>query len=140
MADVHTKEQRSYNMSRIRSSETTPEIIVRKYLFSKGLRYRKNDKRLPGKPDIVLPKYKTIVFVHGCFWHQHQGCRYAVIPSTNHEFWIDKLTGNQKRDNAILDKLESDGWRVLIVWECQLKDPVQNETLSNLYRKIIHGS
>ena len=83
MADVHTKTQRSYNMSRIRSTETKPEVIVRKYLFSRGLRYRKNDKRYHGKPDIVLPKYKTIVFVHGCFWHQHEGCRYAVMPSTN---------------------------------------------------------
>lgn len=138
MADVHSKEQRSYNMSRIRSSETKPEIVVRKYLFSKGLRYRKNDKRFPGKPDIVLPKYRTVIFVHGCFWHQHQGCRYSVVPSTNQEYWQKKLSSNRERDIAVKSKLESDGWRVLTVWECQLKNLTQEDTLSNLYYTIVH--
>lgn len=94
MADVHTPEQRSYNMSRIRSKNTKPEELVRKFLFSQGFRYRKNDARLPGKPDIVLPKYKTVIFVNGCFWHGHEGCRYFVRPKNNAEFWEEKITGN----------------------------------------------
>jgi DNA mismatch endonuclease Vsr len=101
MADVLSKEQRKYNMSRIRGKNTKPEELVRKYLFSKGLRYRKNDKRLPGQPDIVLPKYRTIVFVHGCFWHMHEGCRYFVLPATNTEFWKNKLEGNRERVSCI---------------------------------------
>ena len=98
MVDKVSKEIRSYNMSRIRSKDTKPEILVRSYLFSKGLRFRKNDKRYPGSPDVVLPKYKTIVFVHGCFWHLHEGCKYAVMPKSNVEFWEKKLYGNRERD------------------------------------------
>ena len=96
--DNHTKEVRSYNMSRIRSVNTKPEEIVRKYLFSKGLRFRKNVKKLSGKPDIVLPKYKTVIFVNGCFWHGHQGCRYFVMPKSNTEYWYKKLNHNIERD------------------------------------------
>ena len=99
MADVHTPEQRSYNMSQIRGKNTKPEEIVRKYLFAQGFRYRKNDPRLPGKPDIVLPKYKTVVFVNGCFWHGHEGCKYFVWPKNNEEFWRHKITGNITRDS-----------------------------------------
>jgi DNA mismatch endonuclease (patch repair protein) len=136
MSDVLTKEQRSYNMSRIRSKDTKPEEIVRKYLFSRGLRYRKNDKRYPGHPDIVLPKYHTVVFVHGCFWHRHPGCRYASIPATNSEFWQKKFTRNVERDKEEQSKLREMGWKVLIVWECELKKEKREATLSNLYSAI----
>lgn len=137
VTDVHSKEVRSYNMSRIKSKDTKPEEIVRKYLFSKGLRYRKNDRRYPGHPDIVLPKYHTIVFVHGCFWHMHEGCRYAVMPASNTEFWRTKLNRNKVRDEYVRRILEKDGWRVLVVWECQLKKDVREQTLRQLYDAVI---
>lgn len=124
-------------MSRIKSKDTKPEEIVRKYLFSKGLRYRKNDRRYPGHPDIVLPKYHTIVFVHGCFWHMHEGCRYAVMPASNTEFWRTKLNRNKVRDEYVRRILEKDGWRVLVVWECQLKKDVREQTLRQLYDAVI---
>jgi DNA mismatch endonuclease (patch repair protein) len=136
MADVLTKKQRSYNMSQIRGKDTKPEEIVRKYLFSKGLRYRKNDKRYPGHPDIVLPKYHTVVFVHGCFWHRHPGCRYASVPATNSEFWQKKFTRNVERDKEEQCKLREMGWKVLIVWECELKKDRRETTLNNLYSAI----
>jgi DNA mismatch endonuclease (patch repair protein) len=137
MADVHSKETRSYNMSQIKGKDTKPEVIVRKFLFSKGLRFRKNDKRYPGHPDIVLPKYKTAVFIHGCFWHLHEGCRYAKIPSSNVDFWEKKLNGNRERDKRNKDMLEDMGWRVITVWECQLKKGQRDETLEKLYQEII---
>lgn len=136
MSDNHTKEQRSYNMSRIRAKDTKPEEIVRKYLFCRGLRYRKNDKRYPGHPDIVLPKYKTIVFVHGCFWHRHPGCRYATTPSTNTSFWNEKFRKNVERDRTEQSALKEMGWKVLIVWECELKKDKRTETLEKLYDQI----
>ena len=101
MADVHNSEQRSYNMSRIRNKDTKPEEIVRKYLFSQGFRQRKNYGKLPGRPDVVLPKYKTCIFVNGCFWHKHDGCKYFVWPKSNIEFWRDKITRNTIRDKKI---------------------------------------
>ena len=136
MADNHTKEVRSKNMSHIRSTNTKPEELVRKYLFSKGLRYRKNDKRYPGHPDIVLPKYRTCVFVNGCFWHQHPGCRYAVLPASNQDYWLPKLERNTERDAINRESLQRDGWRVITVWECELKKPVRESTLENLYKVI----
>lgn len=136
MSDVLTKEQRRFNMSQIRGKDTEPEEIVRKYLFSKGLRYRKNDKRYPGHPDIVLPKYHTVVFVHGCFWHRHPGCRYATVPATNTEFWQKKFSRNVERDKEEQRKLTEMGWRVLIVWECELKKDNREATLSKLYSAI----
>ena len=138
MADVLTPEQRHYNMSRIRGKDTKPEEIVRKYLFSKGLRYRKNDKRYPGHPDIVLPKYKTVVFVHGCFWHMHEGCRHARLPKTNTEFWKEKLSRNRERDKNEQRILREMGWKVLVVWECELKKDKQQETLERLFMNITH--
>jgi len=134
--DNHDKETRSYNMSRIRSTGTKPEEIVRKYLFSKGFRYRKNDKRYPGKPDIVLPKFKTVIFVNGCFWHGHQNCRYFVMPKSNIEYWQNKISRNIKRDKENDESLTDSGWRVLTVWECQLKKPVREQTLSKLAASI----
>lgn len=128
--DKHSKETRSYNMSMIKSSGTKPEETVRKYLFSKGLRYRKNVKTLPGKPDIVLPKYKTIVFVNGCFWHGHKGCKYFVMPKTNVEFWTEKITKNIARDEITYKKLQNMGWNVIVVWECELKKETRKKHLN----------
>lgn len=138
MADNHSKEIRSMNMSHIRSTNSKPEEIVRKYLFSKGLRYRKNVRTLPGKPDIVLPKYKTIVFVNGCFWHRHD-CGRFVMPSSNTEYWEKKINGNVERDKTNIALLKEQGWRVIVIWECQLKKKVQSETLSKLFDNIVQG-
>jgi len=139
MADCHSKETRSYNMSRIRSKNTKPEEIVRKHLFSQGFRYRKNDSKLPGKPDIVLPKYKTVIFVNGCFWHGHTGCRYFVWPKSNPDFWKAKITGNVERDKTNCELLADMGWRVLVIWECELKKSCINETLQNAVAFIQAG-
>ena len=136
MADVHTPEQRSYNMSRIRGKNTKPEEQVRKYLFSQGFRYRKNDVRLPGKPDIVLPKYKIVIFVNGCFWHAHEGCRYFVWPKSNVDFWKRKINGNTERDLRNHQLLNEQGWNVIVVWECQLKKATIDDTLQALVNQI----
>lgn len=136
MVDKVSKKVRSYNMSRIRSKDTKPEILVRSYLFSRGLRFRKNDKRYPGSPDIVLPKYNTMVFVHGCFWHLHEDCKYARMPKSNVEFWEKKLYGNRDRDERNQKELEEMGWNVIIVWECELKKDKREQTLEDLYNQI----
>lgn len=119
--DNHSAEQRHYNMSRINSKNTKPEEIVRKFLFSHGFHYRKNDKRYPGHPDIVLPKYKTVIFVNGCFWHMHD-CKEFVLPKSNLDYWLPKLERNKQRDKENVEKLQSLGWNVIVVWECELKD------------------
>ncbi len=137
--DKHSKEVRSYNMSQIRSTNSKPEELVRKYLFSKGLRYRKNVKTLPGKPDIVLSKYKTIVFVNGCFWHAHQGCRYFVMPKSNTEYWNEKIDRNIQRDKLVYKQLSEAGWNVIIVWECELKKAKRENTLEYLYYNILRN-
>ena len=136
MADTHSKEVRSRNMSHIRSTNSRPEEIVRKYLFSCGLRYRKNVRSLPGTPDIVLKKYKTVVFVNGCFWHHHD-CGRFVWPATNTEYWRKKIDRNTERDKENYDLLTAQGWQVLIIWECQLKKKVSDKQLQILYEKII---
>lgn len=137
--DKHSKDVRSYNMSQIRSTDSKPETLVRKYLFSKGLRYRKNVKTLPGKPDIVLPKYKTIVLVNGCFWHGHKDCKYFVMPKTNVEFWENKINTNIVRDQVTYDNLSKLGWNIIIVWECDLKKDKRENTLEYLYYNIIRN-
>jgi DNA mismatch endonuclease (patch repair protein) len=124
-------------MSRIRSNNTKPEELVRTFLFSKGFRFRKNDKRYFGRPDIVLPKYKTIVFVHGCFWHCHEGCPDFVQPKSNQDYWQPKLIRNRIRDAENIAALRSDGWRVLIVWECELKKPCRQKTFEKLIEQIL---
>ena len=136
VADVHTPEQRSYNMSRIRGKNTKPEELVRKYLFAQGLRYRKNDARFPGKPDIVLPKYKTVIFVNGCFWHAHNGCKYFVWPKSNVDFWKKKINGNIQRDLRNNQLLSEQGWNVIVIWECQLKKSTFDETMQHLVEQI----
>lgn len=135
MADVHSPEKRSYNMSRIHAKGTKPEETVRKYLFSKGFRYRKNDPRLLGKPDIVLPKYKTVIFVNGCFWHRHEGCKYFVWPKNNAEFWRKKIMSNVERDNRNYSELKEKGWSIVVIWECELKDR-RSETLSSVVESL----
>ena len=132
MSDVHSAEIRSYNMSQIHSKDTKPEELVRKYLFSKGFRYRKNDARLPGKPDIVLPKYKTVIFINGCFWHKHEGCKYFVWPKNNAEFWKEKIEKNADRDAKNYKLLEKAGWNIIIIWECELKSSVVESSLNRI--------
>jgi DNA mismatch endonuclease (patch repair protein) len=134
--DKITPEQRHYTMSRIRGKDTKPEILVRQYLFSEGFRFRKNDKRYPGHPDIVLPKYRTMVFVNGCFWHGHEGCKYYTVPKSNTEFWVSKIKRNQERDRSDREELEKNGWNVITVWECQLEKKVREETLKDLALRI----
>ena len=125
MADKLSRKKRSWNMSRIRAKNTKPELVLRSVLHRMGFRFRVHDQRLPGRPDIVLPKYRTIIFVHGCFWHQHPGCIEAVRPKTNVEYWKEKLEGNVKRDRKNCLALCKEGWQVLRFWECQIeKDPI----------------
>lgn len=132
MADVHDKATRSYNMSQVKSKNTKPELLVRKYLHAQGFRYRLNDKKLPGKPDIVLPKYKTVILVHGCFWHGHKNCKYATIPKTRTEWWTNKINYNQLNDKKAISLLKKDGWKVITVYECQLKKLKRDKTLDKV--------
>jgi DNA mismatch endonuclease (patch repair protein) len=136
MADVHSPQIRSYNRSRIKCGNTKPEVLVRKYLFSRGLRYRINDKRYPGKPDMVFPKYRTTVFVNGCFWHSHEGCPHFVKPKSRLDYWEPKLERNHKRDKELIETLNRSGWRVIVVWECELRTTVRDERLTRLYDEI----
>lgn len=136
LPDVHSPAVRHYNMSCIHGKDTKPEELVRKFLFANGFRYRKNDPRLPGKPDIVLPKYKTVVFVNGCFWHKHDGCKYFVWPKNNAKFWREKISANSSRDQENYKKLQDSGWRVLIIWECELKKDKRLAYLERLCENI----
>jgi DNA mismatch endonuclease (patch repair protein) len=140
MPDMHSEETRSYNMSQIKGKNTTPELLVRKYLFSKGFRYRLNDSRYPGCPDILLPKYKTAIFINGCFWHVHEGCRYFVWPENNREYWNKKLMGNVERDKRAYQALTNMGWNVVVIWECELKKDKREATLVNLIDSIRNNS
>ena len=148
MADVHDKKTRSYNMSRIRSTNTKPEMLVRRFLHANGFRYRLHGRipspkgegqgvrYLPGKPDIVLPKYKTVIFVHGCFWHGHSNCKYFVVPKTRTEWWLLKINTNRANDARAILALKSQGWRVMLIWECQLKKTSADKALAGLLEKI----
>jgi len=132
MADVHDKETRSYNMSRLKGKDTKPEMLVRKFLHAQGFRYRLHVKNLPGKPDIVLPKYKTVIFVHGCFWHGHENCKYFVVPKTRTEWWLNKINGNVENDRKAFRGLQNLGWKVIEIWECELKSSKIDNTFINL--------
>ena len=136
MADVHDKKTRSYNMSRIRAKDTKPELLVRKFLFENGFRYRLHQKKLPGKPDLTLRKHNTVIFVNGCFWHGHQGCRYFVIPKTRTEWWTTKILATAEKDLKNYEELRRQGWKVIVIWECELKGEKQREALENLITKI----
>ena len=136
MSDILTPDQRHHNMAAIHSTSSKPELILRHALWRKGFRYRLNDKRLPGKPDIVFPKYRTVIFVHGCFWHGHKGCKYYTIPKTNINFWVGKISRNQERDQEVWRQLEAKEWFVIIVWECQLKKAKLQETVEVVASEI----
>jgi DNA mismatch endonuclease (patch repair protein) len=146
--DIFDKDKRSEVMSKIRSKDTKPERTLRKLLFARGFRYRVNVPNLPGKPDIVLPKYKTVIFLHGCFWHSHEGCKYAYTPKTNTKFWIDKITSNAERDKVNAEKLTALGWNIVTVWECEIRythkhnftpliDRVEAEILAQVPQKVL---
>ncbi|MGB4594456.1 MAG: very short patch repair endonuclease [Anaerolineaceae bacterium] len=140
MTDIKSSVDRSYNMSRIRGDNTKPELTVRKYLFKNGFRYRLHVRNLPGVPDIVLPKLKTIIFVNGCFWHAHEGCKYFVWPKNNADFWKDKISGNVQRDKRNYESLEAMGWRVIVVWECQIKRKSDRESaLLSLFETLLNS-
>ena len=136
MADVHSLETRSYNMSQIRSKDTKPELVVRKYLFAHGFRYRLHRKDLPGKPDIVLSKYNTVIFVHGCFWHGHENCKYFVVPKTKTEWWLNKIGRNKQLDLESIEKLKQDNWKVIVLFECELKTKNIHSTLENVIKQL----
>lgn len=137
MADVHDKATRSYNMSQIKSKDTKPEMLVRRYLHAQGFRYKLHDKSLPGKPDIVLPKYKTLIFVHGCFWHGHKNCKYFVTPKTRTAWWLQKIERNKELDNQHCAKNKENGWKVITIFECELKSIIKVQTLKKLSQKLI---
>ena len=136
MADVHSKETRSYTMSQIKGRNTKPEMLVRKFLHAQGFRYKLHDKTLPGKPDIVLPKYKTVIFIHGCFWHGHEGCKYFVVPKTRTEWWLNKINGNIANDEKALKTLQQAGWKIITLWECELKSEKLEISLDSLLKKF----
>lgn len=125
MADVHDKVTRSKNMAAIKGRNTKPEMLVRRFLHANGFRYKLHDKSLPGKPDIVLPKYKTVIFVHGCFWHGHKGCKYFVVPKTRTEWWLNKINGNIANDKKAIKALKKEGWKIINLWECDHLKPFQ---------------
>jgi DNA mismatch endonuclease (patch repair protein) len=133
--DVHDKKTRSFNMSMIKGKNTKPEIIVRKYLYQNGYRYRLNYSKLKGKPDIVLSKFKTVIFVNGCFWHGHEGCKYFVIPKTRTKWWIEKINKTKRRDQTNYKKLSESNWKVIVIWECELKNNPENR-LEKLIKEI----
>lgn len=139
MLDFLTAEERSTRMARIHSASTKPELKLRNALWHQGFRYRINDKHLPGRPDIVLPKYRTVVFMHGCFWHGHKGCQTSHIPEINKEFWVSKIARNRERDQEVWRKLEAKGWYVIIVWECQLKKGCLDETVERVAKEIVEN-
>ena len=132
MSDTHTSPQRHANMAAIHGKDTKPEMVVRRYLWKHGFRYRLNHPRLPGKPDIVMRKYRTCIFVNGCFWHGHEDCRYYTIPKTNTQFWVNKVKRNKERDVKVQHELAAMGWHSITIWECELKPKVREKTLESL--------
>lgn len=140
MTDTVSKKRRSEIMSNVKGMHTKPEMIVREFLHSKGFRYRIHDKQLPGKPDIKLTKYKTVIFVNGCFWHGHDNCRIYVMPKTNVDFWNNKIEKNINRDKIIINNLKELGWNVIVLWECSLKKTKRDKTLDAVVEKIISFS
>lgn len=134
-----TPEQRFKCMSHNRAKNTGPELRLRHTLWSQGFRYKVNDKKLPGSPDIVLPKYRTVIFIHGCFWHGHNGCRFYTVPKTNTDFWTAKVARNQERDQEVWRQLEAKGWSVIIVWECELKKAALEETVGRVREEILRN-
>lgn len=139
MADIVDRQTRSRMMSGIRGKDTRPELRLRKALFAKGFRYRVNDRRLPGRPDLVFPRYRAVVMVHGCFWHRHENCHFATFPATRTDFWEAKFDANRKRDNIVLAELASAGWRCAVVWECGLRGPFAEATVEAVSSWLANG-
>lgn len=137
MSDIFSKDKRSDIMSKISSKNTKPEILVRKYLFAHGFRFRINDNRFPGKPDILLSKYKAVIFINGCFWHGHRNCKASALPASNTDYWANKIASNVERDKKVQVQLEQMGYRVYTIWQCQLKAKIKESTLQNLIEKLI---
>ena len=137
MSDTLTPQQRHSCMSNIHSASTKPEVKFRHELWRRGFRFKKNDKKLPGTPDVVLPKYKTVVFIHGCFWHGHIGCKKYVVPKSNTEYWLNKVSRNKQRDEEVWRQLEAKGWSVVIVWECEIVKREFNKTMDRVVSEII---
>ena len=140
MGDVHSKAIRSYNMSRIRSRDTKPELLIRKFLFKKGFRYRLHVKKLPGKPDLAFPKLKTVLFVHGCFWHGHEKCKYFVLPKTNADWWFKKIKRNSELDVQNMSKLLEMKWKVVVIFECELKPTNRANTFDKILNALTIGN
>lgn len=136
MSDTLSPEKRSWVMSRIHGKDTSIEVKVRKYLFAQGFRYRKNVSSLPGKPDIVFPKYRAVVFIHGCFWHRHEGCKTAHTPKTRQEYWIPKFERNVRNDQEHYQELQELGWRPIVIWECEVSKKHFDETMDRLIKEI----
>ncbi len=136
MADVHSPTRRSYNMSRIKSKNTKPELLIRKVLHANGFRFRLHDQRLPGTPDIVLKKYMTLVFINGCFWHGHTNCKYYIIPKTRKDWWVNKINTTALNDKKNLTLLHEAGWKIITIWECELKRDKIQKTLIKLFTQI----
>ncbi|MDB5231059.1 MAG: vsr [Chitinophagaceae bacterium] len=136
MTDTFSKEERSRIMAKVKGSETKPEVAVRKYLFNRGYRYRKNVKKLPGSPDIVLKKYNTIIFIHGCFWHGHSGCKSSDLPKSQIEFWYKKITNNAARDLRNISFLKEKGWKVIVIWDCEIKKLLQSGILLKMINDL----
>lgn len=134
--DVHSKEVRSYNMSRIKGKNTKPEMLVRKFLFNNKFRYRLHARNLPGKPDLVLKKYRALIFINGCFWHGHKECKYYTVPKTRTEWWTAKINMTIAKDRDNIEKLKSQGWRIFTLWECQLKKKHLETTLKTLINEL----
>jgi DNA mismatch endonuclease (patch repair protein) len=137
MADIHNKATRSYNMSRIKATDTKPEMLVRRFLHANGIRYRLHNKNLPGKPDLTLTKLRTVIFVNGCFWHGHKGCKYFVMPKTRIQWWKEKIEETKRRDLKSMIELKEIGWDIMIIWECDLKPEKRERKLGNLLKTII---
>ncbi|MBK7108445.1 MAG: DNA mismatch endonuclease Vsr [Bacteroidetes bacterium] len=137
MSDVHDTQTRSYNMSQVKSKNTKPEMLVRKFLFANVFRYKLHDKKLPGKPDIVLPKFKTVIFVNGCFWHGHENCKYFVVPKTRSDWWLKKIERNKQLHMENLIILKDEGWKVFSIFECELKSIKRSKTLTDIVNKLI---
>ena len=140
MTDKISRAERSRNMSRIKNKDTKPEMIVRKYLFAQGFRYRLHDKNLMGKPDLVLHKYRAVIFIHGCFWHRHKSCHLAYTPKSREEFWLKKFENNVKRDKLVKETLLHDGWRILTIWECALRSKDKNRYLESTAKWLISST
>jgi len=136
MADVHDKKTRSYNMSQIKGKDTKPEMLVRRFLHANGFRYRLHVKDLPGKPDIVLPKYKTVIFVHGCFWHGHENCKYSILPKTRRQWWEKKIQLNIQNDRKALMLLRKDNWKSIEIWSCNLKSKNMKQELHSILKRL----